>query len=76
MTDNTEPTPKATANRQIRVFVSSTFRDMKAERDYLVKFIFPQLRRLCDERQEAGFKRAEWDGKNRGGRTVASGVCF
>ena len=38
------------ANRQIRVFVSSTFRDMQAERDYLVKFIFPALRKLCDSR--------------------------
>jgi len=37
-------------NRQIRVFVSSTFRDMQAERDYLVKFIFPQLRKLCESR--------------------------
>lgn len=36
--------------RQIRVFVSSTFRDMQAERDELVKRIFPQLRKLCEER--------------------------
>ena len=35
-------------NRQIRVFISSTFRDMQAERDYLVKFIFQQLRKLCE----------------------------
>ena len=27
--------------RQIRVFISSTFRDMAAERDQLVKFVFP-----------------------------------
>jgi len=38
------------ADRQIRVFVSSTFRDMHEERDYLVKFVFPQLRKLCEER--------------------------
>ncbi|MEI7902630.1 MAG: DUF4062 domain-containing protein [bacterium] len=37
-------------DRQIRVFISSTFRDMQAERDYLVKFIFPELRRLCESR--------------------------
>ena len=37
-------------NREIRVFISSTFRDMQAERDYLVKFIFPQLRKLCESR--------------------------
>jgi tetratricopeptide (TPR) repeat protein len=36
--------------RHIRVFVSSTFRDMQAERDYLVKFIFPQLRKLSESR--------------------------
>jgi hypothetical protein len=37
-------------DRVIRVFISSTFRDMHAERDYLVKFVFPQLRRLCEAR--------------------------
>lgn len=36
--------------REVRVFVSSTFRDMQAERDELVKFVFPQLRKLCEER--------------------------
>jgi tetratricopeptide (TPR) repeat protein len=37
-------------DRQIRVFISSTFRDMQEERDYLVKYIFPQLRKLCESR--------------------------
>jgi tetratricopeptide (TPR) repeat protein len=41
------PSPQ---DRQIRVFISSTFRDMGAERDHLVKFIFPQLRKLCESR--------------------------
>lgn len=36
--------------RAIRVFVSSTFRDMQAEREELVKRVFPRLRRLCEER--------------------------
>jgi len=36
--------------RTVRVFISSTFRDMQAERDYLVKFTFPQLRKLCESR--------------------------
>jgi tetratricopeptide (TPR) repeat protein len=36
--------------RAIRVFVSSTFRDMHHEREELVKRIFPQLRRLCETR--------------------------
>jgi len=38
------------SSRIIRIFISSTFRDMQAERDYLVKFIFPQLRKVCEER--------------------------
>ncbi|HOD81015.1 MAG TPA: DUF4062 domain-containing protein, partial [Phycisphaerae bacterium] len=37
-------------DRVVRVFVSSTFRDMQAEREELVKRVFPQLRRLCEER--------------------------
>ncbi len=36
--------------RTVRVYVSSTFRDMHAERDLLVKQVFPQLRRLCESR--------------------------
>ncbi|MEO6125049.1 MAG: DUF4062 domain-containing protein [Ilumatobacteraceae bacterium] len=43
---HTEPLPF----RSIRVFVSSTFRDMQAEREELVKQIFPQLRRMCESR--------------------------
>ena len=39
-----------TQQRLIRVFISSTFRDMHAERDELVKFIFPELRKKCRER--------------------------
>ena len=34
----------------VRVFVSSTFRDMGAERDELVKRTFPALRQLCESR--------------------------
>jgi len=37
-------------DRRIRVFVSSTFRDMQEERDHLSKIVFPQLRRLCESR--------------------------
>ena len=36
--------------REIRIFISSTFRDMQEEREELVKQIFPQLRRLCESR--------------------------
>lgn len=35
--------------RAVRVFISSTFRDMQAERDILVKRIFPELRKRCRE---------------------------
>lgn len=37
-------------DRVVRVFISSTFRDMQAEREELVKRVFPQLRKLCEER--------------------------
>jgi len=37
-------------NRQIRVFISSTFRDMQDERGYLMKRTFPKLRKLAAER--------------------------
>ena len=37
-------------DRHIRVFISSTFRDMRAERDLLVKDVFPELRRKCVKR--------------------------
>jgi WD40 repeat protein len=30
--------------KTLRVFISSTFRDMQAERDHLVRFVFPRLR--------------------------------
>ena len=36
-------------NRQIRVFISSTFQDMQDERDYLMKRTFPMLRKLAAE---------------------------
>ena len=34
-------------NRVVRVFVSSTFRDMEAERHYLMTEIFPRVRQYC-----------------------------
>jgi hypothetical protein len=42
--------PSTATNRVVRVFISSTFRDMFRERGILVKRIFPQLRKLCEER--------------------------
>jgi tetratricopeptide (TPR) repeat protein len=38
-------------NRRIRVFVSSTFRDMMEERNVLMTHTWPELRRFCRERQ-------------------------
>ena len=42
------PTPH---NREIRVFLSSTFQDMDAERQHLVKQVFPRVRAACLARQ-------------------------
>ena len=49
MSDQPSP-PTETPQREIRVFVSSTFGDMQAERDELVLRIFPRLRKLCEQR--------------------------
>ncbi|MBQ9592894.1 MAG: DUF4062 domain-containing protein, partial [Lachnospiraceae bacterium] len=35
---------------EIRIFVSSTFNDMHAERDYLIQEVFPELRDWCEQR--------------------------
>ena len=37
-------------SREIRVFLSSTFRDMNPERDYLLTQVFPELRKKARER--------------------------
>ena len=37
-------------SREIRVFLSSTFKDMEAEREYLLGRIFPEIRKACAER--------------------------
>lgn len=36
--------------KTVRVFISSTFRDMHAERDLLTRFVFPELRARCQSR--------------------------
>ena len=38
-------------NRAVRVFISSTFRDMVEERDELMTHVWPELRRFCRERE-------------------------
>ncbi len=40
----------AARDRVMRVFVSSTFRDMEAERNDLATRVFPKLRELCEQR--------------------------
>ena len=37
--------------KTVRVFISSTFKDMHAERDHLVEVVFPQRWEWCAERQ-------------------------
>jgi nephrocystin-3 len=39
------------ASRRIRIFVSSTFQDMMAERNLLMTHAWPELRRFCRQRQ-------------------------
>jgi tetratricopeptide (TPR) repeat protein len=45
-----QPSETIAPPRAVRVFVSSTFQDMQAERDELIKRVFPQLRKLCAAR--------------------------
>lgn len=40
-------------NRQIRVFISSTFQDMQDEREYLMRHTFPVLKQLAAKRDVA-----------------------
>jgi len=44
-------TSSTSDNRRVRVFVSSTFRDMIEDRDELMSHAWPELRRFCRERQ-------------------------
>jgi len=37
-------------SREIRVFISSTFSDMREERKYLNTHVFPELRTICEKR--------------------------
>ena len=39
------------ANRTFRIFVSSTFSDLKAERNILQEKVFPELQKLCEAHQ-------------------------
>jgi tetratricopeptide (TPR) repeat protein len=37
-------------SNELRIFISSTFRDLQEEREHLIKKIFPEIRSLCRER--------------------------
>ena len=41
--------PRSLPWRTVRVFISSTFQDMHAERDHLVKVVFPQMRESLEK---------------------------
>jgi hypothetical protein len=43
--------PSLQSNRSIRVFLSSTLRDMKEEREALVSHTWSALRQFCRERE-------------------------
>ena len=47
---NNQKSVSSIQQREVRVFLSSTFIDMCDEREELVKFIFPELRRRCRKR--------------------------
>ncbi len=49
MSDKLKSSSK-TQDRVVRVFVSSTFQDMHKEREELVKYTFPELRKRCKDR--------------------------
>lgn len=42
---------KAVPWRTVRIYICSTFRDMQAERDHLVRVVFPELRSRCETRR-------------------------
>ena len=65
-------------DREIRVFLSSTFRDMDAERNHLLKLVFPKIRAACFSRQ-VGFTEIDlrWgitDEEAKNGNTVE--ICL
>ena len=50
--DGTEKTyPDTIQWEKVHVFISSTFNDMHAERDFLVKSVFPELSEWCEARK-------------------------
>ncbi len=50
---NNQPQSESNDSREIRVFLSSTFKDMDEERNILMQQVFPELRLICAERAVA-----------------------
>ena len=48
---NAEKSEMLSSWRNIRVFISSTFKDMHAERNHLVRVVFPELKKLCKKKR-------------------------
>lgn len=48
--DSSAANQQARQARAVRVFISSTFRDMVEDRNELMSHVWPELRRLCQER--------------------------
>lgn len=46
-----QPNTQTAGWKKVFIFISSTFNDMHAERDYLVKNVFPQLSEWCEKRK-------------------------
>jgi tetratricopeptide (TPR) repeat protein len=64
--------------RVVRVFLSSTFRDMQAEREELVKRVFPRIARICRQRHvdfcEVDLRWGITDQEKQEGKVLS--ICF
>eukprot|EP01125_Pyxidicula_operculata_P021681 TRINITY_DN850_c0_g1_i2.p1 TRINITY_DN850_c0_g1~~TRINITY_DN850_c0_g1_i2.p1 ORF type:complete len:2119 (-),score=466.83 TRINITY_DN850_c0_g1_i2:988-7344(-) len=49
--DSISSSTSSSSWRTVRLFISSTFADMQAERNYLVKYVIPLLRSKCTKRR-------------------------
>ncbi len=63
-------------SREIRVFISSTFVDMRREREVLVKKVFPDLRRKCRERDVVLTEDLRWGVDEEKKLDAAVDVCL
>ena len=40
----------ATSARAVKIFLSSTFNDTQAERNYLMEYVWPEIREICRQK--------------------------